>query len=172
MDNELEAMQAVHAALIDLDEAARGRVLVWAAGKFEIQSPMENTIRGSGRIAGAGDVGDGASREYADVGDLVDAAQPSDGPERALVVAYWFQEVEGREGWGGGDVNNALKNLGHPLANVTKTLTSLHGRKPSLVMQVGKSGRSAQARKTYKLTTAGVREVRQMLTRGAADEGA
>ena len=38
-----------------------------------------------------------------------------------------------------------------------------------VVMQVGKSGRSAQARKTYKLTAAGVREVRQMLARGAPE---
>jgi hypothetical protein len=169
MDNELEAMQAVHAALIELDDAARGRVLAWAASKFELQTPLKKIMGGSGHNAATDEV-DGTSSQYADMGDLIDAAQPSDGPERAVVVAYWFQQVEGREGWGGGDVNNALKNLGHPLANVTKTLTSLGGRKPPLVMQVRKSGRSAQARKTYKLTAAGIREVRQMLTRGSTDE--
>jgi hypothetical protein len=170
MDNELEAMQAVYAALNDLDDAARGRVLAWAASKFEIDPPVANdTNRSTGIDAPDGD-GPSAGQQYGDVGDLVDAAQPSDGPERALVVSYWFQEIEGREGFGGADVNNALKNLGHPLANVTKTLTSLRGRKPSLVMQVGKSGRSAQARKTYKLTAAGVREVRQMLGRATIDQ--
>src|SRR5947208_3510242 len=148
MDSELEAMQAVYAALVDLDGLARARVLSWAESKFEIEPPNK-AKRDVGRNTGEREDDDRLGRRYVDIGDLMDAAQPSDGPERALVVAYWFQEVEGRDGWGGGDVNNALKNLGHPLANVTKTLTSLRGRKPSLVMQVGKSGRSAQARKTY-----------------------
>lgn len=171
MDNELEAMQAVYTALDDLDDDARGRVLAWAASKFQIQAPMG---KGAGRSGGkaAEEDDEGTGRKYADIGDLIDDAQPTDGPERALVVGYWFQEIEGRDGWGGGDVNNALKNLGHPLANVTKTLTSLRERKPSLVRQVGKSGRSAQARKTYKLTAAGAREVRQMLARGATEEAA
>lgn len=169
MDNELEAMQAVHAALADLDEPARARVVAWAASKFEIQPAAVKLTGQSGAHVEDNDAGD---RAFADIGDLVDAAQPSDGPERALVAGYWFQEIEGRDGWGGGDVNNALKNLGHPLANVTKTLNSLRGRKPSLVMQVGKSGRSAQARKTYKLTTAGVREVTKMLAGRAVDEAA
>jgi DNA-binding PadR family transcriptional regulator len=42
-------------------------------------------------------------------------------------------------------------------------------RKPSLVMQTAKAGRSAQARKTYKLTAAGVREVKAMIA-GASEE--
>lgn len=171
MDSELEAMQAVHSALNDLDDAARGRVLAWAASKFEIKAPVLKARGASGGSDGAADADD-AQRQYATVSDLFDAVQPSDGPERALAVAYWYQEIDGRDGWGGGDVNTALKNLGHPLANVTKTLTSLRNRKPSLVMQVGKSGRSAQARKTYKLTSAGVREVRHMLARGAGGDDA
>lgn len=170
MDSELEAMQAVYSALSDLDDAARGRVLAWTASKFEIEAPIAKAKAAGGGTDGAAEADD-VPRQYATVSDLFDAAQPSDGPERALVVAYWYQEMEGREGWGGGDVNTTLKNLGHPLANVTKTLTSLRGRKPSLVMQVGKSGRSAQARKTYKLTAAGLREVRQMLGRGSGTDG-
>lgn len=97
------------------------------------------------------------------------AAQPATGPQRALVVAYWFQELQGREGWAGADINSALKNMGSGLANVTNTLDSLKARKPALVMQVGKSGRTQQARKTYKLTSAGIRAVSEMLAH--ADHG-
>jgi hypothetical protein len=53
--------------------------------------------------------------------------------------------------------------MGSGLANVTSTLESLKAKKPALVMQVGKTGRSRQARKTYKLTSAGIREVSEML---------
>lgn len=168
MDHELEAMRSVQEALSDLDNVARGRVLAWTASKFEIEPPADKVVdRPSGDTVH--DREDHRGREYTNIDDLVDGAQPTDGPERALVVGYWLQEIEGRDGWGGGDVNSALKNLGHPLANVTKTLTSLRERRPALVMQVAKSGRSAQARKTYKLTAAGLREVRQMLGGGSID---
>jgi hypothetical protein len=168
MDVELEAMQTVYTALDGLDGPARERVLAWAADKFELRAPGQ---RPSPALAD-GSLADGNAPQFADLSDFFDAAQPTDGPQRALAVAYWFQEIEGRDGWGGADVNNALKNLGHPLANVTKTLTSLRGRKPSLVMQVGKSGRSQQARKTYKLTSAGAREIRQMLGHGGVKDAA
>ena len=167
-DTELEAMSAVHDALSPLDEDARGRVLRWAADKYAIAN--------LGSSSTGDDVHDESGDEdqstFRDVGDLMHAAQAANGPERALAVAYWFQEVEGRDGWGGGELNDALKNLGHGLANVTKTLDSLKARKPALVMQVGKSGRSRQARKTYKLTVAGIREVRTMLARSASEEAA
>lgn len=156
-DAELMAMKAVYEALEPLDEAARQRTLTWASGRLEInpgQAP-----------AGSTSPNDATQSEipFSDVADLVDSAQPSKGTDYALVVAYWLQVVEGREGWSGNEVNSLLKHLGHGLANVTVTLNRLTKRKPSLVMQTAKSGRSAQARKTYKLTAAGVRKVNEML---------
>lgn len=165
-DVELDAMATVHGALEPLESPARERVLRWAAGKFEVD------LFASGTAAGGSPLGsrdDGGVEAFQDVGDLMHAAQPSNGPERALVVAYWFQEVQGQDGWAGADINSSLKNMGSGLANVTNTLDSLKARKPALVMQVGKSGRSRQARKTYKLTVAGVRAVRAMIAN--ADHG-
>jgi hypothetical protein len=164
-DRELEAMQSLSAALSELDPDARRRVLSWASDRFDV------ALRASSvRRAAPDDEMEEGRENFKDVGDLVHAAQPTTGPEHALVVAYWFQEIEGRDGWGGGDLNDALRNMGAGLANVTKTLDLLKARKPALVMQIGKSGRSRQARKTYKLTTAGVREVRAMLARGSDQE--
>jgi hypothetical protein len=61
------------------------------------------------------------------------------------------------------ELNTNLKNLGHGLSNVTDALTSLINRKPSFVLQTAKSGKSRQARKKYKLTRAGLDEVRRMI---------
>jgi hypothetical protein len=164
-DPELDAMSSVHGALEVLEPAARERVLNWAAAKWDV--PLARP-KGPARSAVAVEPGSGEDHAFTDIADLVHAAQPSSGPQRALVVAYWFQELQGREGWSGGDINSALKNMGSGLANVTNTLDSLKAKKPALVMQVGKSGRSRQARKTYKLTSAGIREVSGML--GTAHE--
>jgi len=160
-DPELAAMDTVVGALEGLDEDGRSRVLRYASDRFGVEA-----WRGSASTPKA--EGPAAS-SFSEVGELMHAARPNAGPERALVAGYWLQELGGRtSGWGGAEVNDLLKNMGHPLANVTKTLDSLRQRNPQLVMQIGKSGRSRQARKTYKLTSAGVGAVREML--GARQE--
>jgi hypothetical protein len=53
--------------------------------------------------------------------------------------------------------------LGHGLINITAALDDLREAKPALVLQVGKSGKSRQARKTYKLTIAGIKSVEEMI---------
>ncbi len=161
-DPELEAMGVVYEALAGLDDEARGRVVAWAVGKFDVAEPARPAGAGPPSVAGT-------SHEvprFADVADLVHAAQPQGGPEHALAVAYWIQRVEGHDGWAGAQINDQLKNLGHPQTNITATLSRLIKRKPSLVVQTAKTGRSQQARKTYKLTAAGLRVVEQMLTTG------
>jgi hypothetical protein len=163
-DAEIEAMAAVSNALETLEAPSRERVLRWALSRFEIESVSP---RGSSK--GGGDNSD-PNQEFSDLGDLMHAADPSNGPERALTVAYWFQQVQGQDGWAGADINSSLKNMGSGLANVTNTLNSLKARKPALVMQTAKSGRSQQARKTYKLTVAGLKEVQRMLTGSSREE--
>ncbi|MGH2806721.1 MAG: hypothetical protein ACRDKT_05540 [Actinomycetota bacterium] len=160
-DNELSAMQSVLAALQPLDGPEQARVLRWAWERF---GDGVEAIGGGAQSEAPKQAG---QPEFTDVGEVVEAAAASTGPERALCVAYFIQEVSGRPGFAGQEVNSALKNLGHPLANVTKTLSNLRAQRPSLVMQVNKSGRSRQARKTYRLTSAGVDEVRKMFRRGS-----
>jgi hypothetical protein len=164
MDDELDAMKTIYAALEPLDPPARGRVLSWVSARYEIDASAANAMPGGG---GTAEPADQPEPVYASVGDLIDAAQPNGGPQYALAVAYWLQEIAGRDGWGAQELNSILKNLGHGLTNVTKTLESLKKRKPALVMQLSKSGRTVQARKTYKLTAAGVREARNMLSRSS-----
>lgn len=173
-DAEITAMQAMVAALQDLDEDARSRVLEWTAKRFR-------TKLGAGRRrAGIGIAGPGASGreeneaqangEYRDLADLLDAARPNDDNQRALVAGYWFQVVEGGGSFSGQQINDALKDTGNGLPNVTRSLDRLQSRDPALVRQVGKSGRSKQARKTYRLTTPGIRAVEEMVSGAAESE--
>ena len=163
-DQELSAMTAVLGALQALDAPAKTRVLRWAWERFG-EGPQLG-------LDGLEARGGPTERAQADVADVVHQTGASNGPERCLAVAYWLQEIGRRPDWAAQEVNNALKNLGHPVANITKTLDSLRAQRPSLVMQVSKSGRAQQARKTYKLTAAGVERVRAMLAQSGDSEAA
>ena len=165
-DAELAAMEGVNDAIKDLDSEVQLRVLRWATSRYGLAESSPEPVRASAVYASE----PAQSSSAASVGDLVHAAGAVAGPEQAMVVAYWLQSREGREGWAGAEVNDALKNLGHGQSNITATLTRLIKRKPALVMQIGKTGRSQQARKTYKLTTAGTRAVEAMLQSGNGAE--
>lgn len=157
-------MTAVLGALQALDAPAKARVLRWAWERFG---------EGFSLMSGVPDPPGGPSgQELSDVADVVHQSGASTGPERCLAVAFWLQEIGQRPGFAAQEVNTALKNLGHPVANITKTLDSLRTQRPSLVIQVSKSGRARQARKTYKLTTPGVERVRAMLTQAPGDSDA
>jgi hypothetical protein len=173
-DAEISAMQAMVAALQDLDEDARSRVLEWTASRFGISLSAAGRGAGIGIArarAGGGEENEvKADRDYRDLADLLDAARPNDDNQRALVAGYWFQVVEAGGSFSGQQVNDALKDTGNGLPNVTRSLDRLQSRDPALVRQVGKSGRSKQARKRYRLTTSGIRAVEVMVSGGAEDE--
>ena len=159
-DQELEAMAAVHSALEPLEGASRSRVLAWANARYP-----EGAVPALSSVAGPPNATATDTLTFGSLGDLFYAAEPENGLEQALVAAYWFQVVSEQPDFGGGEVNDALKHLGHGLTNVTRTLEQLRSKKPSLIMQVAKTGRSRQGRKRYKLTEAGANEVRTMLQR-------
>ena len=93
--------------------------------------------------------------DYNDFADLYDATNPKTEAEKALVSGYWITVGENKPEFTGQEVNNQLKNLGFRIGNITDALSSLNSRKPTLVMQTSKSGKTRQARKKYKLTKAG-----------------
>jgi len=88
--------------------------------------------------------------------DLFDNVNPKFEMEKALTAAYWFQEVWNHGSWQAQSLNNILKDVGHGIGNITDALDRAQRCKPALVRQMAKAGRSRQARKTYKLTTAGL----------------
>jgi hypothetical protein len=165
-DLEITAMTTLSEVLSKLDESSRERVLAWAASRYNVSLGDPGHRAGSATGRGS-DEGSGASSEFTEFVDLFDAANPRTDPERAEVAGYWYQVIQNNSSWQSQTLNNALKDLGHGLSNVTDALNSLQERRPAHVRQVSKSGSSRQARKTYKLTTVGVNAVRAMLGRPA-----
>ena len=101
--------------------------------------------------------------KYETFAELFDAAQPSSNANMALVAGYWLQVCQGQTDFDGQSANTELKHLGRPIANITVAMNSLKSQKPTLVMQLRKSGKSQQARKTYKVTVAGIKAVEAMI---------
>jgi hypothetical protein len=173
-DPEIQAMSAVVTALADLDEDAKGRVLRWAAERYNVTPPPRAAGNG---WAGASDGGrpDGVTDEeiaeeapaYEHFADLFAKAQPKSDADKALVAAYWLQAIRGEDTWQAAELQKELRNLGHALGNITDALTSNMRKKPQLVIQVQKAGNAKQARKTYKVTHEGLVYVQGMLHGGA-----
>jgi len=161
---ELEAMTKVAAALAEVDRDSIQRILRWAGERF-VGTPMA-AAHGGAIVGGAVPVPTATTQE--ELGDLFARATPSNGPERALVVAYWLQVVRGQDDLEGQMVNAELKNLGHGLPNTTATMSLLMNQQPALVIQTRKIGSTQQGRKRYRLTTVGVSKVRQMLAEGGS----
>ncbi|MBI3318845.1 MAG: hypothetical protein HYZ90_06885 [Candidatus Omnitrophica bacterium] len=165
-DREVEAMRQIAVALKSLDEQATARVLQWAADRFNVASllnlsgfsPTKSTTRKTETEKGGSGVTD-----FKDLPSLFDATSPSTASEKALVVGYWFQELQGMENFDAQAVNSQLKHLGHPIVNITAAFNALKETTPALAHQIEKSGKTRQARKKFKITTEGVRKVQAMV---------
>jgi hypothetical protein len=172
-DPEVTAIGKVNEALAPLEPEVRQRVLRWAVDRFGVALSKTKTAAGKAGDADEEDEdnNDGSQQqEFADFASLYDTANPKTEPEKALVAGYWLQQANGGQDWDSQSANKDLKNLGHGVTNITVSLGALIERKPRLVMQTRKEGTSRQARKKYKLTTEGVRKVKQMIANPSAAE--
>jgi len=166
-DPEVDAIQTVTRALEGLDEETRIRVIEWAANRYKVQiTSGGSSQRGPSR--GAGERAEPTT--YERFVDLLDDTSPTSEPERALVGGYWYQELGGNESFTGQQVNSLLKDTGNGVSNITRAIDTLQARRPALVRQVSKSGKSRQARKTYRLTTAGIQVIGHMISGEGQDE--
>ena len=171
-DPELQAMAKVLDALADLDASARGRVIKWISEKLDLPSLSDSTragIPGAPRTS-ASSMGSSEATQHRDFADLFDAARPSTDVEKALVAAYWVQFGQGNADFASQLINTELKQLGHPVSNITRALSGLIEVRPALVQQLRKDGDTKQARKTYRLTNAGQRRVEQMFSGAMGQE--
>lgn len=166
---EFDAIAAVHTALAPLEPDARSRVLTYIASLLGIaphSSATGPTPGGAdeGEEEENGNGGDSAGkRNFGTFAELFDAANPKTQNEKALVAAYWLQVPTGAESFNATTASKELANLGHKLPNISKNFTTLKTLKPALVLQLKKSGSSKQARKTYKVSVAGIRRVEEMI---------
>lgn len=160
LSGELKAMAQIEAALKDLPDEERARVMQWAASRF----------RGSGKTASRlGSVSDGNDAEstdltnYRSLAEFYDTAAPDTDADRALVAAFWYQFRENAADVEAQKINGELKHLGHGVGNITRALEALKTQKPALIMQTRKEGSTKQARKRYKVTTEGKKSVERMI---------
>lgn len=170
---ELAAMKTAHDALHDLQPDAQERVLKWLSGALGVQAyvilPRDvaaNTdIRATdtrGRKPTRVDEGTDAAT-YTNFADLLGDSQAETDADRALVGGYWFQTIENAEDFSAQGVNDKLKDTGQAIGNITRAFDRLKATKPQLVRQLQKAGKTQQARKKFKLTTAGIEAVERML---------
>lgn len=162
-DPEITAMSAVVSALEGLEEAQVARVLNWAQQRYTVAQPSVAGPPKSEEVV-PDDVEESSSPSgFAEFHDLFEAASPDTGLDRALVAAYWLQEVKGQDTFGSGRLNRELKHLGYQASNINRDLGRLMKRSPKPVMKVRKEGSAKQSRIRYKLTSSGVGAVSQML---------
>lgn len=161
-DDEISAMSQISAALAPLDDAARVRVLHWAASRFGATS-SSRLLEGV-KSPGNDKRQQADPQRYESFAELFEAARPSTEREKALVAAYWEQVCQEQVSFGSQRLNDSLKDLGHGIGNITDALSALKDERPGLALQLKKSGTSKQARKIYKLTQEGVRRVQEMIS--------
>jgi hypothetical protein len=160
--DEVAAMQSIATALAGLDEGAKMRVLAWVFDKFNFQ---RGSMRPATHSPAPQDVANGAS-VFGSLAELFDAASPETDKDKVLVAAFWEASGDGAT-FSAQSLNTQLKHLGHGIGNITRALSLLTDEKPTLVLQVRKSGNSQQARKLFKVTEAGRKRVLAMINKGA-----
>jgi hypothetical protein len=167
--DEGKAISDLGKILSPFEPEAQGRILQWAFDAYKV-APRTRAANGrSPKMPGTTVERDGSSDEFTEIGALFEAANPTSTQNRVLVATYWFQQCEGQQTVKGQTVNDALKNLGHAVANITKEFTRLMKTKPQLVRQAAKHGKAQQGRKEYKLTAAGLDHVQTMIGAGGDD---
>ena len=165
-DKELKAFQDIHSVLSSLDAEVRGRVLNAVVALLGMDVALPSPLRDKGTNEMETEHTDHqieGESTFLTFAELFDQANPSTVATKALVAGYWLQVCEGVETFTGHMVNKELNNLGHRIPNITSALDSLKALKPSLALQLRKGGNSKQARKTYKLSTAGEQQVKKMI---------
>lgn len=176
-DLEIEAMGKMSRALGGLDEDTRGRVIRWVAERYGIALDLspKKAAPTRGSTGGQeesdedeiGEETEDKARNWEHFAELYSASEASTHPEGMLVAAYWVQILKGAGSFGSLELNRLLKDLGHRVTGTAKVMSTLMAKKPALILQLKKSGKSQQARKTYRLTEAGKKAVERMIANGS-----
>ena len=150
------------------DDESKQRVLNWAAARLGV-ALSGRSIRGGGST-GSGVVRSSGKEDTVDlsffesVADAFGRAHCKNEPEKVLVVASYLQEHDGKSELTGREINKELTHLGHGVSNITVAIGSLINRKPKLMIQTRKEGKTQQAQKKYKVTGEGVTAARKLLS--------
>ncbi|MYB39948.1 hypothetical protein F4X86_01465 [Candidatus Saccharibacteria bacterium] len=163
-EKEVQAISDIYRILGGLDEDTCLRVLTLAISKFGTgsnqQAPSALVTPHQGVSNNSSELSESGFDSFAELYDAFNAANET---EQALIAAYWVQKVEGSTSWQSLAPNKLLKDTGYGIENITRALSGSIDRKPKHIVQLKKDGKSKQARKTYKLTSAGIKYVKSRL---------
>lgn len=167
---ELKAMKTVYDALSELDEDTKRRVIDWVIGKFSLSRSKQKADRSTIGIQTVSGTGETNLASFSSVADLFAMANPKSEADKVLVVASYLQEAKNLSELTGREVNKELIHLGHGVKNITAAINSLMNKKPKLMIQTRKEGKTKQAQKKYKVTTEGLAAARKMIGSTEPDE--
>ncbi len=164
-DGEFEAIKNIYLALEPLDDDARSRVVNYIISRLDIaiESGPDDVIETADELDTSIVEEQAKAPQYPSFAELFEAAQPKSNADKALVAGYWLQVCQGQADFDGFNANRELKHLGEGIPNITIAINALKAQKPALVLQIKKSGKSQQARKIYKVTSAGIKMVEAMI---------
>jgi hypothetical protein len=168
VNKELNAMNVMFNTLNELEHEERVRVFEWIAKKFAFQGqpagiPVEGPTNAERREAQPDDM-----NVLENLAEAFARAAPKFDAEKALIVATCLQHRSPGEDLTGREINRELQHLGHGVTNITSALGSLEKRKPKLIIQTRKEGRTKQAQKKYRVTVEGISAARRLI---AGDRG-
>jgi len=160
--NDLRAFEAVLETLEPLTQDERVRVLRWTIEKLGLDgvgtalaSALKRDLKTVNPVTAAFVRNPGG---FQTIGEFVAAANPRTDVDRVLCAALYLQELGAEPLTGsltGKQINDELKHLGHGVKNITDCINTLKARKPQHMIQTKKSGKSRQAWKEYRVTSAG-----------------
>lgn len=155
-DPELKAMNEAYEALKDLEPVAQNRVLRWLQSKFSVQTQAVSLEATSTEPTKS-------LVTFESVADLIGAAHAKTDSDRVLLAATFLQEKFKKPELAGREINKELHHLGHRVPNITNSISSLINKKPQLMIQTKKEGKSQQAQKKYKVTVEGMKIANEIL---------
>lgn len=172
-DEELAVIQTIMSALNSLDdELSRIRAFDYVSSRLKTDTVFKKESHGTERNNGSdGTVsGKDITSGFSTFADFYNSANPSMQTDKALLAGYWIQKSSGEGNFDSRSVNVELKNLGYGVSNTSSAVTSLTKKKPTLVIQIGKTGKGTRARKVFKVTSAGEEKIREMLSLSVSSE--
>lgn len=169
--DELTAIKNAYDALKNLDDAGKQRAFSWLQNKLNISKQSQGNIPLSDNSEHKSEINNGTIESFASVPDIFAAANAKKEVDKVLLVASYLQLKNNMPDLTGRDVNKELQHLGHAVKNITTTIQGLIDKKPQLMIQTWKSGKSKQAQKKYKVTSAGIDAAKKLLVNKNISDG-
>ena len=150
---EFKAMEQIAAALDQVDDATRARILRWLSDRYDgvfHMAPPQHALPSAAQKPSVG---------FADFAELFDASGAKKEGDRVLVAGYWLQTAKNVEDWTATEAQAELKNLGQHVSNMAVSLKRLADAKPRVIIQTS----AAKEGKRFKLTSEGFKKVKALL---------